>query len=246
MIPPPVDLLGLALWPVSTAQFIDLVAERAKARERTRITYINAMCVNQAADDADYRACLRSADLVYADGQAIVWAARWLGSPVPERVNAGDFFTEFCRRCARENLSLFLLGSPEGRAARAAEVLQRAAPGLRIAGTHHGFLTPELSAQVVAAINAARPDLLVVGMGVPQQERWLWAHWDQLEVPVAWCVGALFDYLAGAFPRAPRWMRRLGLEWLFRLALEPRRLWRRYLLGNPRFVWRVLRRRVVG
>jgi N-acetylglucosaminyldiphosphoundecaprenol N-acetyl-beta-D-mannosaminyltransferase len=99
---------------------------------------------------------------------------------------------------------------------------------------------------VVAEINAARPDLLIIGMGVPRQERWLWAHWEQLEVPVAWCVGATFDYYAAEFPRAPVWMRRAGLEWLFRLALEPRRLWRRYLIGNPRFVWRVLRRRGVG
>lgn len=237
------DFLGLPLAPVTAAEFIDLVITRARARERTRITYLNAMAVNTAAEDADYRACVRAMDLVYADGQAIVWAARWLGTPVPERVNAGDFFEEFCRRCAQEGLRLFLLGSPEGRAEAAAARLRQRVPGVDIAGTHHGYLTPALTPAVLAAVNAARPDILILGMGVPQQEKWLHAHAGALDVPVGWCVGALLDYHAGAFRRAPRWMRRAGLEWLFRLALEPRRLWRRYLGGNPRFVWRVLRRR---
>jgi N-acetylglucosaminyldiphosphoundecaprenol N-acetyl-beta-D-mannosaminyltransferase len=238
-----VDFLGIRLARVTTREFAETLIAWAKAHRRARVTYINAMCVNQAADDADYRRCLQSADLVYADGQSVVWAARRFGSPVPERVNAGDFFVEFCRRCAAENLSLFLLGSSAGRAEAAAGRLLGEAPGLSIVGTHHGYLTPENTPHAVAAINAVRPNLLIVGMGVPLQERWLWRHWEEIDVPVAWCVGALFDYLAGAFPRAPVWMRRAGLEWLFRLALEPRRLGRRYLIGNPRFVWRVLRRR---
>ncbi len=245
-LPPPVDFLGIPLTPVTAADFIGGVVDAARAGRRMRVTYVNAMGVNGAADDEEYRRCLRSADLVYADGQAIVWAARRLGHRVPERVNAGDFFPDFFGRCAEADLSVFLLGSPEGRAEAAAKIFTDAAPGLRVVGTHHGYLTPELTPGVIETINAARPAILILGMGVPHQERWLWANWERLEVPVAWCVGATFDYFAGAVPRAPRWMRHAGLEWLFRLALEPRRLWRRYLIGNPRFLWRVLRRRRVG
>jgi N-acetylglucosaminyldiphosphoundecaprenol N-acetyl-beta-D-mannosaminyltransferase len=241
-----IDFLGIPLTAISTADFTEAVIERARARQRTRVTYINAMCVNTAAETPDYLDALRTADLVYADGQAIVWAARRLGHPVPERVNAGDFFPAFFRRCAEENLSVFFLGSPPGVAESAAERLSEQAPGLRVAGTHHGYLSGASTPQVIAQINESAPSLLIVGMGVPHQERWLWANWDALDVPVAWCVGATMDYFAGNFPRAPVWMRRCGLEWLFRLVLEPRRLWRRYLLGNPRFVWRVVRRRRLG
>ncbi|MBN1478428.1 WecB/TagA/CpsF family glycosyltransferase [Candidatus Sumerlaeota bacterium] len=241
-----VDFLGIPLTAISTEDFTATVIARARARQRTRITYINAMCVNTAAETPDYLQTLRTAELVYADGQAIVWAARRLGDGVPERVNAGDFFPAFFQRCTEENLSVFFLGSPPGVAERAAARLCELAPGLRVAGTHHGFLSGASTPQVIARINGSEPSLLIVGMGVPHQERWLWANWDALAVPVAWCVGATLDYYAGEFPRAPVWMRRCGLEWLFRLVLEPRRLWRRYLLGNPRFVWRVMRRRRLG
>ena len=205
------------------------------------VTYLNAHCSNLAARDAEYRAAVNRFGLVYADGQGVVWASRALGALVPERVNAGDFIPDFCRLCASEGIRLFLLGSYEGVPERAAQTWSKAAPGLAIAGTRHGFFTPEEEESVAAAINAARPDILIVGMSAPRQELWTLRWAQRLHVPVIWCVGALFEYFSDTRPRAPVWMRRAGLEWLFRLALEPRRLWRRYLVGNARFVWRVLR-----
>jgi len=207
------------------------------------VTYLNAHCSNLAARDAEYRAAVNRFGLVYADGQGVVWASRALGAPVPERVNAGDFIPDFCRLCAIEGIRLFLLGSYQGVPERAAQTWSKAAPGLAVAGTRHGFFTPEEEESVAAAINAARPDILIVGMSAPRQELWALRWAERLHVPVIWCVGALFEYFSDTRPRAPVWMRRAGLEWLFRLALEPRRLWRRYLVGNARFVWRVLRAR---
>jgi N-acetylglucosaminyldiphosphoundecaprenol N-acetyl-beta-D-mannosaminyltransferase len=207
------------------------------------VTYLNAHCSNLAARDAEYCAAVNRFDLVYADGQGVVWASRVLGAPVPERVNAGDFIPDFCRLCASEGIRLFLLGSYEGVPERAAQTWSKAAPGLAVAGTRHGFFTPEEEESVATQINAARPDILIVGMSAPRQELWTLRWAQRLHVPVIWCVGALFEYFSDTRPRAPVWMRRAGLEWLFRLALEPRRLWRRYLVGNARFVWRVLRAR---
>ena len=126
-------------------------------------------------------------------------------------------------------------------------ILKQQFTDLSIAGAQHGYFdkSPDSveNEAVLQAINATRPDILLVGLGMPLQERWLMENWDRIEAKVALPVGALFDYLAGEFPRAPRWMTDHGLEWLGRLIIEPRRLWRRYLLGNPRFLWQVLKQR---
>jgi N-acetylglucosaminyldiphosphoundecaprenol N-acetyl-beta-D-mannosaminyltransferase len=161
-------------------------------------------------------------------------------------VNAGDFFEEFCRRCAERGVRLFFLGSKPGITESAAARLKGILPGLQVVGTHHGFMGREESEEEVAAIREAKPDVLVVGMGVPLQEKWVASHRSALEVPVCWCVGALFEYMSGQRARAPVWMRRAGLEWLFRLVLEPGRMWRRYLIGNLVFIWRVLKYRMRG
>ena len=241
-IPKPIDFLGCPLHPVTTAQVMRIILARAASPEGAplRVAYLNAHCSNVAAENAGYRQSLNRCDLVYADGQAVVWGARFLGAPVPERVNAGDFILDLCRAASRAGVSLFLLGCAEGLAEKAARAWTQQTPGLSIAGTHHGFFG-ECDEEVVAdGIRTARPDILLVGMSVPRQEEWMDRWAERLGVPVIWCVGALFEYYAGVRPRAPRWMRRAGLEWLFRLALEPGRLWRRYLVGNLAFLRRVL------
>ena len=204
------------------------------------LTYLNAHTSNLSADDPEYRDVVNRCGLVYADGQAVVWAARWLGAPVPERVTAGDCILDFCRACARRGLRLYLLGGAKDLAERAAREWRERAPGLEIAGVHHGFFQPEDETRLADAIRAARPDVLLLGLSAPVQEKWMDRWANELGVPVVWCVGALFEYFGQGRPRAPRWMRRAGLEWTFRLALEPRRLWRRYLVGNCLFIKQVL------
>jgi N-acetylglucosaminyldiphosphoundecaprenol N-acetyl-beta-D-mannosaminyltransferase len=138
----------------------------------------------------------------------------------------------------RDGLKVFLLGGEEGVAADAALALRTRYPGLEIVGTSSGF---GAAPDAVLHINAARPDILLVGMGTPRQETWIAAHRDQLDVPVVWAVGALFEFVTGRIPRGPHWMTNHGLEWMCRLAAEPRKLWRRYLIGNPWFFCRVIR-----
>lgn len=245
---PHVRLLGIPLARCTTEQFITWVITLAQTptanAQPTLLTYLNAHCSNLAANDSQYATILQEADAVYADGQAIVWASRFLGDAVPERVNAADFILPFLRRAAAENLSVYLLGSAPGVAQRAAVHYIKAVPNLQVKRTRDGYFTDE--AELIADIHAASPDILLVGMGVPLQEKWVASHLQQLDARVVWCVGAMFEYYGEARARAPVWMRRAGLEWLFRLVLEPRRMWRRYLVGNVVFVLRVLRARVVG
>jgi N-acetylglucosaminyldiphosphoundecaprenol N-acetyl-beta-D-mannosaminyltransferase len=245
--PDRIDFLGIPLARITTAGFVsgflNAIVARRPAGEGVRplfVTYLNAACSNISANDAEYADVLRLADAVYADGQAIVWASRVLGRPLPERVNAADFIVEFCREAAMRGVSLYLLGSAEGVAAGAAAELCRQVPALDIRGAECGYFSDD-GAAVTDRIRAASPDLLLLGLSVPLQEKWAISRLDRLGVRAVWCVGAMFEYHAGHRARAPVWVRKAGLEWLFRLALEPRRLWRRYIVGNVVFIWRVVR-----
>jgi N-acetylglucosaminyldiphosphoundecaprenol N-acetyl-beta-D-mannosaminyltransferase len=237
-------LMGLRIARLTKREFIEAIVRFARSSTPRLVTYLNAHNVNVYFSDPEYARLIDRADIVYADGQALVWASRFLGDALPERVSAADFFVQFCQRCADAHLTLFLLGSRPGVAERAQRNLERLVRGLRIVGTHHGHFQPADSASLCDRIRSARPDILIVGMGVPRQEKWLAENLERLAVPVCWCVGALFEYLAGVRKRAPRWVRRAGCEWLFRLLHEPRRLWRRYLIGNLSFLIRVLRHKL--
>lgn len=236
-LPPPIELAGMDLLPLTRRELIQTLVVRAGQRRRTVVHYLNAHVFNLARKDPALLQVFQECDLLYADGISIVWAARRLGYSIPERLTAADYFEEFCESCAAEGLSLFLLGGAAGVAEVAAARLTRNVPGLRIAGTSHGYLSPAESGELVNRINHSSADVLVVGMTSPSQERWIQRYGRELDVPVQWSVGALLDYFAGAEPRAPEWVCRWGGEWAFRLMIHPSQRWRRYLLGNAAFAW---------
>ncbi len=246
LIPTPNQpFLGYRLARLNTQEFLDLVLKAAEERtEPLRVGYLNAAQVNLAFADPDHARRLGQMDCLYADGQAVVWAVRWRGGRLPERINAGDFTRSLIRSLAERGLRLALVGgrpAAEGHpseADRAARCFREWAPVLNVVLTHHGYLDDAASERLPEALEAADPDLVLLGMGAPLQERRGLEWADGGKPRVWWCVGALFEYYAATRLRAPRWMRRVGLEWLFRLALEPRRLFRRYVLGNPLFAWR--------
>jgi N-acetylglucosaminyldiphosphoundecaprenol N-acetyl-beta-D-mannosaminyltransferase len=218
-------------------------------RERAPFTVAgaNAWVVTLAEKNQSLQEALRSADMVLPDGMGVVLASRFLGSHIPERVTGGDLMEQMCAEAARFGFRVFLLGGPPGVAAMAGANLARRYPGLKICGTYcpdPGFENdPDELEHVREAIREASPDLLCVGLGSPKQELWMRENRRLLDVGVIFAVGAALERQAGLRRRAPRWMQRMALEWLFRLMLEPRRLWRRYLLGNPRFLGIVLRQR---
>jgi N-acetylglucosaminyldiphosphoundecaprenol N-acetyl-beta-D-mannosaminyltransferase len=206
--------------------------------------YSNAHAVVLAEADADFRAALAAADVVFCDGAGVWLAARWLGAPLPARFTPPDWADRLGQVCAAAGRPLFLLGSTAEAVARAGAALRRMTPGLAV-HTHHGYFDkagPENEA-VIAQINAVRPGALLVGFGMPAQELWITAHRGRLNANLLLAVGGMFDYLGGSKPRGPRWLTDRGFEWLCRLLSEPRRLGRRYLLGLPRFAWIVARQK---
>lgn len=247
-LPDSVDVLGLPVRPLDIDGLVDAMVRRARGGIRTTACYANAHTVNLAWRDPRFGRLLDDCELLYADGQSVVWASRFADRPLPERMTAMDVYPRLMARCAAAGLRVFLLGSRDGIAERAARKLLSQFEGLEIVGSHSGFFDDGESAGIIDAVNAARTDVLLVGMSSPRQERWLAAHRDAIAAPVRWCVGALFDYLAGAERRGPAWLCRSGGEWVYRLAVDPLGKWRRYLLGNPAFVlrtfaWAVGRRR---
>jgi N-acetylglucosaminyldiphosphoundecaprenol N-acetyl-beta-D-mannosaminyltransferase len=211
--------------------------------DRTRrVMYVNAHVLNQSLERSELRAALEAADLVYCDGYGVRLAAKALDVEVPHRMTGADWIWSLATLCEAAGKSIYLLGSEPGVAHGAAHRLRHYYPELRIAGTHHGFFdigSPHAD-RVIEDINERRPDIVLVGMGTPKQEQWVEESAARVESGILWTVGALFDYVSGRVPRAPRWLADNGLEWIFRLAIDPQHMWRRYLLGNPVFVTRVM------
>jgi N-acetylglucosaminyldiphosphoundecaprenol N-acetyl-beta-D-mannosaminyltransferase len=209
--------------------------------ERTRAVYfVNAHTLNLACDDPSYRDVLRRADTVYGDGSGVRMAVRALhGVTLRDNVNGTDFVPRLFTTRAGRGYRYFLLGGSEAMNTRAAEFGGAAFPGFTCVGRHHGYLDEDASARVVDAINAAAPHVLLVGMGNPIQERWIDAWRDRLHVPVCLAIGGLFAYWSGDLDRAPAWVRRIGFEWVHLLIRQPRKAGR-YLVGNPRFLARVI------
>lgn len=222
------------------------ILQRIRSHRQTHIAFVNADCQNKAWNNPGYREVLNGFDRVYADGSGIRLACRMAGLELADNVNGTDLFPLLCRELARQGHGLFLLGGFPGVAQACADAMQRRFPGLRVVGTQHGYFPHHATDEVIQRINDSGADVLLVGFGAPSQEFWLHRHRRQLQPSVRIGVGGLFDFYSGRIPRAPQWLRRLGLEWIWRLLQEPARMWRRYLLGNPLFLWRVWRRPVVG
>ncbi len=237
---PHVHILGVPVHAATFESLLASIAEWVSARTPTRqVCTVSPEFVMIAQQNAAFMRVLRQADLCVADGVGLLWAARRLGRALPERVTGSDGVPLIAERAAREGWRLYLLGAAEGVAERAAEALRARYPGVRIVGTYAGSPAPEEEDALVARVNASGADILFVAYGAPQQDLWIARNRARLKVSVAMGVGGTFDFLAGVVPRAPRWMRQLGLEWLFRLLRQPWR-WRR-MLRLPRFVWAVWR-----
>lgn len=186
---------------------------------------------------------MNQSEIDFCDGSGVILAARLLGFRIPERITYADWMWRLADYASQNQFSLFFVGGKAGVADKAAEVLRSRFPDLRIVGTQQGYFhkaagDPE-NESVLEQINLTKPNIVVVGFGMPLQEKWLAENWARIDANIALTGGAVFDYVSGDLHRAPAWMTRYGLEWLGRLIIEPRRLWRRYLIGNPLFLWRV-------
>lgn len=239
-----IDVLGVPFARMTPEAAVEEAERLYERPEPAWIAVENAHAVNLATADPSHREVLRRADVVLNDGKGLLLAARLLGTRFPTDLNGNYFTPLLLDRAAARGWPTFLLGAAPGVVDRAAEQLGRRHPGLRIVGTRHGFIAPGEHERVAAEIRDAGTGLLLVGMGMPLQEQWLDRHLDATGARLASTVGAFYDFQVGAVRRAPQWMNRIGIEWLFRLATEPRRLWKRYLLGNPLFLYRIAQQRL--
>ena len=243
-----IDILGVGIDPLTVEELHAEIGRLLRNRERGRVLNVNAHCLNLCCEDPKLRDFLNGAEVVFCDGAGVMLAARILGRRIPERITYADWAWRLAALAAAEGYSLYFLGSRPGVAQEAAKRLQQSYPNLTIAGVRHGYFdhsatSPENEA-VVQEINAAAPDILLVGLGMPLQEYWLMENRHKLNVGVVLTGGAVFDYVSETLRRGPRFLTENGFEWLARLFVEHRRLWRRYLLANPLFVLRVLRQHI--
>ncbi len=253
-----VNIGGVAIDPYSFDQVVDRIITHALADGTPEyVVTPNAQHIILLQKDAHFQEIYRHAFLVVPDGVPLLWAGKVLGTPLDGRVNGTDLFERLCAVAADKGLKVFLLGGRPEAAQRAQIVLQQRHPALQIVGTYcpsYGFESrPEELTQINVQIKTAAPDLLFVGLGAPKQEKWIETHYRELEVPVSVGIGVSFELVSQMVQRAPVLMQKLGLEWLFRLIMEPRRLWRRYVIGNVQFVgliasqyWKCRKRKMVN
>jgi exopolysaccharide biosynthesis WecB/TagA/CpsF family protein len=236
--PPAVRVLGVPFWNLSFAEAVRAVRGMLDDGRTHQVVLANAQTLNLAHERPAYRRLLAEASLVLRDGVGVELAALLHGRRLAHNFVGTDFVPDLLGALADVEPRVFLYGAAPGVAVEAGRALERRHRAVRVVGTAAGYGN---GTDVLARIQESAPDILLVALGNPRQEEWIAAHLAELPPGVAIGVGALFDYLAGRVPRAPRWMLALRLEWVFRLAVEPRRLWRRYVVGNPKFLWRVLR-----
>lgn len=224
----PIDDLDMSQALMRLEQFIALGRSTGKSHQ---VATINADFVVNSLNDSELRRILQESDMATADGMPLVLGARLLGVPLADRVTGADLVPALAERAAQKGYSIFLLGARPGVGIRAAEILQERYPGLTIAGVIAPPNVPiqAMDRSILDQIKAAKPDILLVAFGNPKQEKWIRMYADTLAVPVCIGVGGTFDMIAGITKRAPSWMQRAGLEWLYRLIQEPHRLWRRYV-----------------
>lgn len=237
-LPTPHHVARVPVHPLSLEALLDWIEQTIACERRGTVLYANAYAINLAQRCAGFRTALNEADVVFCDGYGVWLAAQLLGTPLPARFTPPDWIGRLLSLCEARQYRLFFLGARPGVGEQAAIRLRLRFPGLTIS-TQHGYFDPDSreNEQVLARIAAASPEILLVGMGMPRQELWMQANSAHHPARVVIAVGALFDYLAGRVRRGPRWLTDFGGEWLWRLGAEPRRLWRRYLLGNPAFLW---------
>ena len=243
-----INILGVWVDPISVPELHARILDAVRAGRHALVLNVNVHALNLCYRDPVLRSFFNAAPVVFCDGAGVMLAARILGKRIPERITYADWVWQLADFAESQGISLFFLGARPGVADKAATRLQARHPNLKIVGVHHGYFDHDLGAPeneaVLEEINSSRSDVLLVGFGMPLQERWLMHNWERIDARVALTGGAVFDYVSGELRRGPRLLTDNGFEWLARLFVEPKRLWHRYVVGNPLFLMRVLKQRL--
>lgn len=240
--PDSVELLGLRIHVADRQDVLNAIIKAVETGHGGTINNVNVHAMNSAWGDAEFRHILNHSDLVFIDGFGVQLGARIAGIRLGERLTPADWVDELLDICARRQWPIFWLGDTDEVGADFEREIKHRHPTCPFAGRHHGFFakTGSESDAVVDLVNASGAKILLVGMSMPIQEKWVWANRDRLAPPVRLALGGLARIYTGHIRRGPPWMTQNGLEWLYRLAMQPRYTWRRYLVGNPLFLWRIV------
>lgn len=237
-----VGMLGAYVDCVTLDEAVQRSLEFVSSGFPHQVVTVNIDFIRLAQSDREFMEIINRSDLAVADGMPVVWASGWLGDRLPERVTGVELVQRCCEIAAEEGYRVFLLGGADGVAEAAANVLKERTPGLQVVGAYSppfGDFSEEEERKMVEMIRATRPHMLFVAFGAPKQDLWIARHRNELQVPLAIGVGGVFNFLTGRIPRAPQWMQQHGLEWFYRVAQEPRRLWRRYFVQDLPVVMRL-------
>ncbi len=242
-----VEILGISVNNLTMSKAVEQIILLASGPGHNQVCFVNADCANIACLDADYRKLLADSALVLADGIGMKLAGKLLGSEIRQNVNGTDLLPRLCAALEGTGKGIFLLGGHPGVAKDVAQWIRDTYPGVTVSGYRQGYFAPDKQAQVIQQIAESGASLLLVAMGAPRQDNWIHQHLDRTNVGVAMGVGGLFDFYSKRIPRAPQWLREMGLEWFYRFIQEPRRMWQRYFVGNVNFLGRVIcqRRRIM-
>ena len=237
-----INVLDIDFLSISMAEALQMLEKVIADGDKECVSFINADCLNISCKDEEYRQLLKAQNMVLPDGSGINIACRIIGERLEANLNGTDLIPELWKISPAKGYRYFLLGAAPGVTSRMKQQLEEKYPGIEVAGEHHGYLKEGAETEeVIRQINASKPNILLVAFGAPRQEKWISENKDKIDSNLLFGVGGLFDFYSGDKKRAPKWMRKTGLEWMYRLYLEPGRLWRRYIVGNPLFVYRVLK-----
>ncbi len=237
-------ILGVRIDNLTMAEASERIVSLIREGSSNQVCFTNADCMNISVTNPTYKATLAAARLVLADGIGIRIAGAMLDQNVCENVNGTDMFPFLCEALEHAGMSIYLLGGQPGIAEAAAQWITDHYPELRIAGHHHGYFSKEEEPSIVDGIRASKADLMLLAFGAPRQDIWIAQHLHEFGTKVAIGVGGLLDFYSGRIPRAPIWLRELGLEWFYRFYQEPGRMWKRYFVGNGLFLYRVFREKL--
>ena len=239
---PKINLMDVKFDNISMKEAIDALTDNMAAGKRKKVYYVNADCFNKALSYKSYLELLQKGDYILPDGVGVLLACKMLQVGLRENVNGTDMLPFICQMALENNYSIYLFGAKPGVAALMREKLIEVYPSLRVVGERSGYFDDDLTEkEMIDEINLLKPDILLVALGVPTQEKWIDEHYDELPCRLMIGVGGLFDFYSGKIKRAPLWLREMGLEWIFRLCMEPRKKLKRYTIGNTLFLWHVLR-----
>jgi N-acetylglucosaminyldiphosphoundecaprenol N-acetyl-beta-D-mannosaminyltransferase len=238
-----VSILGVRINNLTMSEAVESILKLLNGNRPSQVCFFNADCANIAYGDAEYKTVLNEAELTLADGIGLKLAGKFLSRDIKQNVNGTDLFPSLCAALSGTVHGLFLLGAKPGVAETVRDWIHHSYPEVIVSGCHHGYFTPEEETEVIRQIAGSGAAMLLVAFGAPRQDKWINRNLGETGVRVAIGVGGLFDFYSGNVPRAPQWLREMGLEWFYRFMQEPGRLWRRYFLGNAVFLFRVFKER---